>query len=181
MANSGVNTFLYAGLAARFDIGGKRVPEHEVTPVPAAAPAIARAVKPSTEPTPEAPPSTAVSVEADIVTECHLNTPRAFFEFDSANLTACDLSTINDLADCFTTGPLKGRKLEVVGHADPRGTDEYNMKLGESRAQSVAEYLTKMGVPAENLTVTSKGRSEATGFEENGWAYDRRVEIRLVK
>jgi len=76
---------------------------------------------------------------------------------------------------------MKGRKLSIVGHADPRGTDEYNMKLGESRADSVEKYLEREGVGSEFMTTESKGKREATGVDESGWAYDRRVEIKLVK
>jgi peptidoglycan-associated lipoprotein len=141
-----------------------------------------RPAEPTPSPAPPStPPSTGVSIDAEILAQCHLDHGKAFFEFDKSNLSACDLSTINDIAACVSTGPLKGRKLEIVGHADPRGSDEYNLKLGESRAQSVAAYLEKSGVPQDGLVTSSKGKSEATGVDENGWAFDRRVEIHLAK
>jgi outer membrane protein OmpA-like peptidoglycan-associated protein/outer membrane protein W len=186
--NKSVNTYLFAGLSGKFDLGGERVAAYKVVqPTPAAAAPVAREVKP--EPVPEAVPaapeepvlSTGVSIEDSILAQCHMAHPKAFFEFDKSNLSACDLTTINDLAACFATGPLAGKKLEIVGHADPRGSDDYNLKLGESRAESVANYLEREGVPDANVTTTSKGKREATGVDENGWAYDRRVEIHLAK
>jgi len=182
ISNKGANTFIYAGLGGRFDLAGQRVPAY--APTPAAAPPIAREVQPA-EPTPAPapaePPSTGVSIDADILAQCHLTNGKAFFEFDKSNLSACDLTTINAIAACLSTGPLKGKKLEIIGHADPRGSDEYNLKLGESRAASVAGYLENAGVPKDGLVTSSKGKSEATGVDENGWAYDRRVEIHLMK
>lgn len=192
IANKSVNTFLFGGLGGKFDIGGKREPEYERTtmPTPAAGPAIAREVKPAEPPAPapapapapmpeSAPPSTGVSIDEAILAQCHISQPKAFFEFDKSNLSSCDLSTINDVAACFATGPMKGRKLYIVGHADPRGSDEYNMKLGESRADSVEKYMEREGVPSANLNTLSMGKRQATGVDESGWAYDRRVEIKL--
>ncbi len=188
-----VNTYLFAGIGGKFDVGGKRVPEyHMVQAVPAAGPPIARSVQtvappvvmtpPETPPeTPSVPLSTGVSIDDTILAQCHIAHPKAFFEFDKSNLSACDLTTIDEVAACFATGPLAGRKLDVVGHADPRGSDDYNLKLGESRADSVSRYLERGGVSGKDISTESVGKREATGVDENGWAYDRRVELHLVK
>ncbi len=84
------------------------------------------------------------------------------------------------LARCLSQGALKGRGLELTGRADPRGEPEYNMSLGESRADSVRRYLHDLGVQAERLRATSRGEIDATGTDESGWAYDRRVDIDLA-
>ena len=180
IASKSANTFIFAGLGARFDVGGRRVPEPgHAAPIPAAAPPIAREVQPATPtPPPEAPPSTGVSIDAEILAKCHLDNGKTFFEFDKSNLGACDLTTINEVAACFA-GPLKGKKLEIIGYADPRGSDEYNLKLGESRAQSVEKYLEGVGMSSDAIVTSSKGKREASGVDENGWAFDRRVELRL--
>jgi peptidoglycan-associated lipoprotein len=80
----------------------------------------------------------------------------------------------------MTTGPLAGKTVELVGRADPRGEEEYNMTLGERRAESVVHYLTQLGVAESRLPVTSRGALDAQGHDEATWAVDRRVDLRLA-
>ena len=58
---------------------------------------------------------------------------------------------LEQVARCLTTGPLKGRHVELIGRADPRGEVEYNMILGESRASTVNKYLAALGVSPEQM------------------------------
>jgi outer membrane protein OmpA-like peptidoglycan-associated protein len=182
-----VFTIPKGGALVAASVGGQTLsyePLSRPIAVPAAGAPVAREVKPAESaapPAPTAPPSTGVATDDEILTKCQLKNGKKFFEFDKSNLNACDLTTINNIAGCLSSGPLKGMKLEIVGFADPRGTDEYNQKLGESRAQAVADYLAKMGVSKDQLSTSSKGKSEATGTDENGWVYDRRVELHLVR
>ena len=67
----------------------------------------------------------------------------------------------------------------VIGRADPRGTEEYNLGLGSRRAESVSGYLTKLGVGQPQLAVTTRGALDATGTDEAGYAKDRRVDVQL--
>jgi peptidoglycan-associated lipoprotein len=60
---------------------------------------------------------------------------------------------------------------------DPRGTEEYNMALGDRRAQSAKTYMKALGVAAE-LSASSMGEEIASGTDEGSWARDRRVDIR---
>jgi peptidoglycan-associated lipoprotein len=101
------------------------------------------------------------------------------FDFDEAQIVGQDATTLDQVARCLTTGPLKGASLSLVGRADPRGEQEYNMVLGSSRASSVAAYLTADGVASSQLTSTSRGKLDATGTDEEGWALDRRVDLDL--
>ena len=80
---------------------------------------------------------------------------------------------------CFTSGPLKGRILKVVGHADPRGETEYNFVLGNSRADAVGGFLRSKGMDNAKVATTSRGELDATGTDESGWARDRRVDLLL--
>jgi peptidoglycan-associated lipoprotein len=86
---------------------------------------------------------------------------------------------LKKLADCFTTGPLKGRVMRLVGHADPRGDDSYNMALGGQRADNVKRIIVAEGMSAEKTETSSRGEDEATGTDEAGWAKDRRVDVKL--
>ena len=104
----------------------------------------------------------------------------ATFDFDSDAIGDQDRAVLSALATCLSQGALKGRGLALTGRADPRGEPEYNMSLGESRADSVRRYLHDLGVQGERLRATSRGELDATGTDEAGWAHDRRVDIDLA-
>jgi peptidoglycan-associated lipoprotein len=102
------------------------------------------------------------------------------FEYDSAALGDTDRQMLSEVAKCLTEGALKGKAVALVGRADARGEPEYNMTLGESRADAVQRYLVDLGVGKDRLKATSRGEMDATGTNEEGWAQDRRVDIELV-
>jgi peptidoglycan-associated lipoprotein len=153
---------------------------------------------PVTTPTPVAttPPTTttsapgksdkmAVNVDADIIKACNLkfenieDAPK--FDYDQETLTPGEKSVLEAIAKCLTTGALKGRAVDLVGRADPRGETEYNMTLGAKRARSVHSFLGGLGVQGEKLHDTSRGELDAKGTDEEGWRKDRRVDVRLAK
>ena len=70
-----------------------------------------------------------------------------------------------------------GRGVFLNGHTDPRGTEEYNIALSERRAQTVADYLARLGIDPARFRVVPRGETQATGTSESGWSRDRRVEI----
>jgi len=125
----------------------------------------------------------AVNVDDAIVKACNLKftnvdeSPK--FDFDSENLTEGEKQVLDAIAKCLTTGPLKGRSVDLVGRADPRGETEYNMTLGAKRARACHNYLTNLGVGGDKLHDTSRGELDATGTDESGWKKDRRVDIKL--
>lgn len=125
------------------------------------------------------PTSGSVQIEDKIVQACG-DLPTAHFAFDSANIQADAATALDALARCFISGPLKGRGMKLVGHADPRGETEYNLALGQQRAGSVANFLTKKGMEQAKVATSSKGEFEATGIDEAGWARDRKVEVLLA-
>ncbi len=104
--------------------------------------------------------------------------PAPFFRFDSANTATAD-PTLQTLANCMKDGPLKGRSIRLIGRTDPRGTEEYNEKLGQERAKSVKDYLVKAGVEDARIEVTSRGKEDASPAPED-WPSDRRVQIELA-
>ena len=105
---------------------------------------------------------------------------QASFDFDSATISEDDKTMLVAIAKCLTEGALRGRGVALVGRADPRGEDEYNMGLGGSRSESVRKYLHDLGVHDDRLRATSRGEIDATGRDEAGWARDRRVDIELA-
>jgi peptidoglycan-associated lipoprotein len=128
---------------------------------------------------PDSPTASAVRISPEITTACGISDPDAYFAFDSAHVRADDARVLGQLVTCFSTGPLKGRTVKLVGHADPRGGSDYNMTLGQSRADSVAAYLTGKGLDKAKAESTTRGAMDATGYDEPGWARDRRVDIVL--
>jgi peptidoglycan-associated lipoprotein len=123
--------------------------------------------------------ATNVHVDDEILRACGIQAPEAFFAFDSSHVRANDSGPLSKIATCFESGPLKGRSLKLIGRADPRGETEYNMTLGQSRADSVASYLHAKGVDKQRLVTTSRGAMDATGSDESSWQRDRRVDLTL--
>ncbi|MEZ4332308.1 MAG: OmpA family protein [Myxococcota bacterium] len=74
-----------------------------------------------------------------------------------------------------------GGSAVIEGHCDERGSDEYNVALGERRAVSVRRYLYNLGVPVSQLSVISYGeaRPAVSGHNETAWSLNRRAEIKL--
>jgi len=128
---------------------------------------------------PESPTTTAVHIEDAILKACGMAAPQAYFAFDSADLRPGDAKPLEEVAACFISGPLKGRSLRLVGHADPRGEAEYNMVLGQSRADRVGTFLQAKGLEASRISSSSRGAMDATGSDESSWARDRRVDVLL--
>jgi peptidoglycan-associated lipoprotein len=102
------------------------------------------------------------------------------FDFDSTDLSSADRDILQQVAKCMTDGALKGKNIELVGRADPRGEQEYNMTLGSSRATSAHKYLKGLGIADARMAETSRGALDATGTNEEGWAKDRRVDIKVA-
>jgi peptidoglycan-associated lipoprotein len=97
------------------------------------------------------------------------------FEFDRYDLTDAARATLGDLAQALRGSPGLGLLLE--GHADERGTPEYNLALGDRRAQAVKDFLVAAGVDASRIATVSYGEERPLdpGHEELAWALNRRV------
>ena len=127
----------------------------------------------------QAPTTTQVHIDDVILRVCGIKVDRAFFAFDSAKLESNEVKPLTDVATCFRTGPLKAKSLILIGRADPRGEHEYNMVLGQSRADTISSFLHGNGLDKDRISTTSRGAIEATGTDEAGWAKDRRVDVML--
>ncbi len=155
-------------------------------PPPAAAPS-GPAAQPTAVAMPPAPPEKAgdvpsrsnINISEDIRKACGITDSEAFFAYDSANVRPQDKAVLQKLAACFSTGPLKGRQMRLVGHADPRGDEEYNMTLGNRRADNVKSAIVEAGLAAGQIATTSRGEMDATGTDDASWEKDRRVDVML--
>lgn len=101
-----------------------------------------------------------------------------YFEFDKSDLSAEDRDALVYHAAELKANP--NRRIRLEGHADERGTREYNLALGERRAQSVERYLQVQGVSATQMEVISYGeeRPADTGTTEAAYSKNRRVELK---
>lgn len=120
-----------------------------------------------------------VAVDDEVAKLCDLPTTR--FDFDSSKLSSDAKGMLDALATCFMSGPAKDESMRLVGHADPRGDDDYNMGLGQRRAGSVSKYLAKSGLPDGRMETSSRGELDASGSNESGWSKDRRVDILFAR
>lgn len=105
----------------------------------------------------------------------HLDWGPIYFDFDASDLTDEARRKLNERARYI----IDNRNLTVLieGHCDQRGTEDYNLALGERRAQAVKQYLQELGVPAGRLSTISYGerRPEIDGENESSWRRNRRV------
>jgi len=102
------------------------------------------------------------------------------FGFDQASLTSGSQESLQKLADCLKASPAK--RLVVAGHADDRGTAQYNVALGSRRAETARKYLADLGVPGKVETV-SYGEEQPVCSEgtEDCWAKNRRAEFQVER
>ncbi len=103
-----------------------------------------------------------------------------YFAFDSSVIPGAERGKLQQISDWLKANP--GRSLFLAGHADKRGTPEYNRALGERRALAVREYLVGLGLPAGSLFTNSYGsdRPASQGETEEDFAKNRRVEIGVI-
>lgn len=104
------------------------------------------------------------------------NLKNIYFGFDSSELTSASKQTLKENADYLAKVP--GSKVILEGHCDERGTDEYNLALGERRARSAFEYLRSLGVSRDRMSTVSYGESKPAeaAHNEAAWSKNRRVE-----
>jgi peptidoglycan-associated lipoprotein len=103
---------------------------------------------------------------------------RIHFEFDQYNLTPAAQEILVNNANYLKANP--GTKVRIEGYCDERGSDEYNLALGQRRALAAKNYLVSLGVPAERLSVISYGEElplDPSGTEE-AYAMNRRAEFK---
>src|SRR5512147_371308 len=166
-----------AGLAAA--CGGKPAPE-QPAPEPTSAPAPAPAPAPTDdsaerdrlerERMAREAAERANAVKADLAAMIN-------FEYDQATVRSTDQATLDRKAAILGANP--NVKLRISGHADERGSDEYNLALGTRRAAAAKRYLENKGIDGSRMEVISYGeeRPLSTGADETAFANNRRAEF----
>ncbi len=119
------------------------------------------------QPVPDVPPATQAALQEQIG-------DRVFFDLDSTTLDEQDIGILRRQAQWLSAHP----QLSVVieGHADERGTREYNLALGERRAQAVKNFLASVGINPRRISTISYGkeRPEFLGSNQRAWGLNRR-------
>jgi peptidoglycan-associated lipoprotein len=103
-----------------------------------------------------------------------------YFAYDQATVRPSEVSKLERVASQMRSFP--GKALRIEGHCDERGTEEYNRSLGDRRAQSVREQLSRLGMDANMIQTITFGeeRPALSGHDESAWSKNRRGEIILL-
>lgn len=169
MARMTLKIALVSALALSVAACSKKKPEELPPPPPQTAPA------PMPEAPPPPPPQTGPvpGSRADFLAQAGSDT--VFFDTDSYDVDAEDQATLSRQAQWLAKYP--NVSVTIEGHCDERGTREYNLALGERRANAAKNYLVSVGVPASRISVISYGKERplATGSDEAAWAQNRRA------
>ncbi|MDH3998802.1 MAG: peptidoglycan-associated lipoprotein Pal [Desulfuromonadales bacterium] len=106
---------------------------------------------------------------------------RIHFDFDQFTLSSEARETLGQNAEYLKAN--NSTKVIIEGHCDDRGSDEYNLALGESRARAAKDYLVSLGIAAKRLSVISYGEEKALDRDngEAAWAKNRRAEFKAVR
>jgi peptidoglycan-associated lipoprotein len=141
-------------------------------PPPAADPGPKVVVMGPPEPKEAAPPREADFVSVPELAPIHFDFDKADLRKDAVDTLTAHVAWLKDHADAVVL---------IEGHCDERGTDEYNVALGERRAKSVSDLLAAQGIPRERITTTSFGRERpvCTGSTEECRMKNRRAEFRV--
>jgi len=160
---------------------------HKKVPAPAPAPPPPPPTAPVTPPPPPAPPRVTPPPAVPALTEAEIFARKSvdqlnaekplddvFFDLDKSSMRDDAKPALQKDADWLKKWPSVVVMLE--GHCDSRGSSEYNLGLGNRRANAVRDYLTSLGVPASRVTIVSKGKEQPFCNEQNEgcWQQNRR-------
>ena len=168
--NSMKTTFTSFAIAVLAGCASQSTPES--SPAPAPAPTASAS-------TPSVRASSSASVSGS-PTRTSYAMPAArsvYYEFDRAEIKSEGVKTIEANAQYLRAHP--DLKVKVEGNADERGSREYNLALGQRRAEAVSKRMTLLGIPSDRIEAVSFGKEKpkATGHDESAWSENRRSDI----
>ncbi|QWV92841.1 peptidoglycan-associated lipoprotein Pal [Geomonas oryzisoli] len=166
-------------------------------PAPAVTAPAPEVTKPAQEARPEAPKAPVTEQtpvrEPVVAQEPVRETPKAaagdlqgqlqkiYFNFDSSDLSEDSRNVLTRNAEYLSKQP--SVKIRIEGNCDERGSDDYNMALGERRAKAAKDYLVNLGISSERISTISYGEEKPVdaGHDEAAWSKNRRDEFVVVK
>jgi peptidoglycan-associated lipoprotein len=117
-----------------------------------------------------------IQLGPDALEQCRNVSPK--FPFDSATADVEDQDQLAALVRCLNHETMQSRSVLLVGRADPRGTDAYNMELGTKRVEHIRDFLVREGLDPSRITTDSGGKRDARGsLPDYSFGYDRRVDV----
>jgi peptidoglycan-associated lipoprotein len=125
-------------------------------------------------------PTTVREETATASSQALVSLENIFFDFDSYVLSAKSREALTRNAEAMKKN--SSINVQVAGNCDERGSDEYNLALGEKRAKSAVNYMSTLGVPASRLSTISYGKEKPAdpGHDEAAWAKNRRDEFVII-
>jgi peptidoglycan-associated lipoprotein len=176
---------LVAVLAVLTACGGRK-PQEQPAPEPAPRPA-PPSPAPAPRPEPAPPPSpaqpaedpSAAAARATAAALAELAQP-IHFDFDKSDIRPEDRPTLDRKAAILRAN--SGVRIRIAGHCDERGSDEYNLALGNRRALAAKQYLVNQGIAADRIETISFGEEQPVdpGHNEAAWAKNRRDEFEVT-
>ena len=105
-----------------------------------------------------------------------------YFDYDSASIRSDARTTLKANSQAIMSHT-EWKTITLEGHTDERGSDEYNLALGERRANAAMQYLVDLGVPTGRMITVSfgEGSPAVQGHDESAWRWNRRVEFKVSK
>jgi peptidoglycan-associated lipoprotein len=152
------------------------IPVATAAPTTPAPPSSSRAPVAASQPVAQNPRSTTMTpAERATLNERLARLEDALFDYDKAVIRSDATSALRDdvgvIRDILATYP--SQKLVIEGHADERGSAEYNVALGDKRARAAEEFLTGMGISAVQLTVISYGKERPVCTDQSEQCYQK--------
>ena len=146
-------------------------PQAQIAPPPATPPPVASSQKDSERKV------ELIADKRDMPSDLNLDTAPVYFEFDSVNIQPEGQKHLQKVAEVLRQE--RDVILTIEGHADERGTTEYNLALGDRRAKVVRDYLKDLGVDVQRLHTVSYGEAKPAveGSGEDAWSKNRRDEL----
>ncbi len=169
-------SLLVLGAAAMLASACASNPEPEPTPAPVAA-APAPTPPPAPRPVAPTPAGPAAGSKAHFAAN---STDRVYFDYDPYNLDATDIRALQTQVAWLKQ--FGGARVQIEGHADERGTAEYNSALGARRANAVADYLKSQGIDGSRVSTISFGKDKPIdpGHDEAAWSRNRNAYTNVV-
>jgi peptidoglycan-associated lipoprotein len=156
-------------------------PPEPPTPAPSETAVVTQPVTPPQQPArptpPPTPPGPAAGSKADFAVK---STDRVYFDYDAYNLDSEDQRSLAGQVAWLKQFP--STRVEVQGHADERGTRDYNIALGERRAQAVKSYLVSQGIADSRIQTISFGKDKPLdpGHDEAAWSRNRNAYTNVI-
>lgn len=118
--------------------------------------------------------------EAAIAAARNALTATIYFDYDASDITEQSRAALESKVPVLSANP--SVRLRISGHTDNRGSDEYNLALGQRRAAAAKRYLTDRGIDASRIDIVSYGeeRPSQEGEDEGAWSRNRRAEFEIV-